>query len=421
MLSKINKMEKEMVERTVKDCDKSNQRDNRRLGPWRRGRHQPRRTDKMKHKIGRTTLLHESVILAAILILSVNPVRAATRPGPQAKAPEVLNVASPEKIIQYVRDRFQVPESVKLTVEPLHKSSYPALYETLITSDDGKQKRTNNVFITDDGRCFVMGNVFALNGDSNAEIIRCVRDAAKLPEAENLSVGALEPSAYPGFLKATLTATEGDQKKTGVIFVAKDHRTGVLGMMFPYRRDFVEQLISTKGQPAVGPANARVTVVEYADLQCPTCALFQKTLENEILPNYSNKVRFIFKDFLIPTHDWSRTAAIANECAFQVAPSTFANYRTLIFAAQDSINATNVHDRLLQLAGDAGIDSGKLTACTTSGGSLGRIQRAAEEAENVGLRATPTIFVNGRIVVGAPPAADFEKILDSALAEASRR
>ena len=373
----------------------------------------------MKFKNARLADFH--LLLAAAVILPVNPARASTKPVSRAEAAEVMNVASPEKIIQYVRDRFQVPESVKLTVEPLHKSSYPAFYETVITSDDGKQKHTNDVFITDDGRCFVMGNVFALNSDSSDEIVRCVRDAAKLPAAENLSVGALAPSAYPGFLRTTITASEGDKKKTGEVYVTRDHRTGVLGMVFPYRRDFVEQLISTKGHPMVGPANAKVTVVEYADLQCPTCTAFQKTLENEILPKYSSKVRFIFKDFLIPSHDWSRTAAIANECAFQIAPATFVKYRTLIFGAQDSINATNVHDRLLQLAGDAGIDSGKLTACTASDGSLGRIQSAAEEAENVGLRATPTMFVNGRIVVGGPSAADFEKILDDALAEASRR
>jgi protein-disulfide isomerase len=369
----------------------------------------------------RSKLRTSIAVVAVTLTLSVNPLRGKTRAVPTPQVPEVLKVASPDKIIQYVRDRFQVPESVKLTVEPLHKSSYPALYETSITSDDGKQKRTDNIFITGDGRCFLMGTIFAVNGDSSEDIVRCVRDAAKLPAAENLSVGALEATAYPGFLKATVTASEGDQKKTGVLFIAKDHRTGVLGMMFPYRRDFVEQLISTKGQPAAGPANAKVTVVEYADLQCATCALFQKTLENEILPKYSDKVRFIFKDFLIPGHDWSRAAAIANECAFQLAPSTFVNYRTLIFAAQDSINASNLHDRLLQLAGSAGIESGKLAPCIASEGSLGRIQGAAEEAANLGVRATPTLFVNGRIVVGAPAAADFGKILDEALAQAPQR
>lgn len=373
----------------------------------------------MKLKIGR--LAGFRLLPAAVLLASTNPVWASTRPVAREETPEVLSLASPDRIIQYVRDRFQVPESVKLTAEPLHRSSFPAFYETAITSDDGKQKRTDNIFITDDGRCFVMGDIFAVNGESSEDLIRCVRDAAKLPAAEKLSVGPLETSAYPGFLKTTVTATEGGKKKTGVVFVTRDHRTGVLGIVCPYRRDFVERLISTRGQPSIGPANAAVTVVEYADLQCPTCALFQKTLENEILPKYSKRVRFIFKDFLIPGHDWSRAAAIANECAFQIAPSTFLNYRTLIFAAQDSINASNVHDRLLQLSGEAGIDSGKLTACIADDGSLGRIQRDGEEAENLGVRATPTLFVNGRIVVGAPPADAFAKILDEALAEASGR
>jgi protein-disulfide isomerase len=359
------------------------------------------------------------LLLATVLVSSVT-VWGSARPVAREKTSKVLNVASPDKIIQYVRDRFQVPDSIKLTVEPLRKSAYPAFYETAITSDDGKQKHTDNIFITDDGRCFVMGHVFAVNGNSSEDIIRCVRDVAKLPAAETLSVGPLAPSAYPAFLKATITASEGGKKKAGVVFVTRDRRTGVLGLVCPYRRDFVEQLISTKGQPGVGPMNARVTVVEYADLQCPMCALLQKTLESEILPKYSNRVRFVFKDFLIPGHDWSRTAAIANACAFQIAPSTFEKYRTLIFGAQESINAINVHDRLLALAGDAGINSGQLTACIAREGSLGRIQGDAVEAENLGVAATPTLFVNGRIVVWTPRVA-LDKILDDALAEGSRR
>src|SRR5215469_5175740 len=86
------------------------------------------------------------VAVAVALILPAGPLRGKTKPAPSPQAAEALKVATPDQIIQYVRHRFQVPASVKLTAEPLHKSSYSPFYETLVTSDDGKEKHTNNIF-----------------------------------------------------------------------------------------------------------------------------------------------------------------------------------------------------------------------------------------------------------------------------------
>jgi len=112
---------------------------------------------KMKPKIQRFVGFHQ--LLATILVFSVSPGWGKTKVVRRTQTPEVLNVASPDRIDHSVRPR---PLPGAGVCEPLHKSSYPAFYETAITSDDAKQKHTNDVFITDDGRCFVMGNVFAL-------------------------------------------------------------------------------------------------------------------------------------------------------------------------------------------------------------------------------------------------------------------
>ena len=101
----------------------------------------------------------------------------------------------------------------------------------------------------------------------------------------------------------------------------------------------MQRLINTKNQPSVGPSNAPVTIVEYADLECPRCAYFQKFLEEELIPRYGNKVRIVFKEFPLTFHTWSTTGAVANECAYVIDPSKFLNYRTLIFGSQATINA----------------------------------------------------------------------------------
>lgn len=345
-----------------------------------------------------------------------SPLFADTRHAGSAGRTGVGELPAPASIVQYVRNRFEVPETVKLDAEPLRRSPYPHFYQTVVTVDDGKQKQTNEVFITNDRRCFVVGNIFALNGASNAEIIRCVREAAKVPPAAEVTVGPFTETAFPDFLKSTVTVKVGTKVQTGEVFVTRDRRTGILGLVLPFRRDFVEQLIDTKNQPSVGPARARVTIVEYADLECPGCAFFQKFLENEFLPKYGSKVRIVFKEFPLPSHPWSTTAAVANECAYLLDPSKFLNYRTLIFSNQSTISAANLRERLLSLAEQTGLDRVSLGSCLDSQASLGRIEACRKEARNLGITKTPTFSVNGRIVVGIPSTTTFCKIVDEAMA-----
>ena len=365
---------------------------------------------------------HRLALLCGIFILAVwNPLFGDTQHGGSARQPGVPAAATPANIIQYVRARFEVPATIRVDAQPVHQSPYPHFYQTAVTVDDGKQKRVSDVFITTDARCFVMGNIFALNGASTAEIVRCVREAAKLPSTAEVTVGPFARSAFPDFLKSTVTVRDGTRTQNGDLFVTRNHRAGILGLVLPFRRDFVEQLIDTRDQPSVGPASARVTIVEYADLECPTCAYFQKFLESEFLPRYGSKVRIVFKEFPLSIHTWSTTAAVANECAYQIDPSKFVNYRTLIFGNQEIINAMNVREQLLSLGEQAGLNHVNLSSCLDAKASQARIEVCRREAQALGVDKTPTFFVNGRIVIGVPPAPAFYAIVDEAMASADAR
>lgn len=350
-----------------------------------------------------------------LLLVGGNGLAAETRPLQGARAPAATGPTTPEKIVQYVRDRFEVPESVKVTAESLGNSQFPIFFQTIVTTDDGKEKRASNVFITKDGRCFVMGNVFALPHGSTAEIMRCVREVTKLPSQTELKIGTFNKTSYPQFLKAVITASDGKNTQTAEIFITKDRRTGILGIVLPFREDFVRGLIKTKDVPSLGPSNALVTVVEYADLQCPACAHLHEFLEKELLPKYGDKVRVIFKEFPLPMHDWSTAAAVANECAYQINPLVFPGYRTLIFANQNAINASNVRERLLALGDEPGVERSRLAVCIDSKASLSQVEAARQEGEDLGVNKTPTTFVNGRIIVGLASQATFDKIVDEAL------
>jgi len=330
-------------------------------------------------------------------------------------------VASPENITQFVRDRFVLPDNVKLTAQPLDKSQFPMFYQTVLTSEHDNQKRTNNVFITKDGRCLVMGNVFALHDGSAEDLIRCLREAAKIPAQTELKIGAFDKTPYPEFLKSVITASDGKNTQSGDVFITKDRRTGIVqGIILPFRDDVVRGMINTKNMPSQGPANAPVTVVEYADLQCPDCARLQELLEKQLLPKYGDKVRVIFKEFPIPGHDWSPTAAVANECAYEIKPSAFSDYRTRIFADQTAINSSNVRERLLGLGEQAGIDPVKLATCIDTKASQPRVDAGRREGNDLVINRTPTSFVNGRIIVGSQTESAWDKIIGDALLAKSR-
>jgi protein-disulfide isomerase len=340
---------------------------------------------------------------------------------PQSARPIAASaIAGPQEIARYVRDRFMIRESVRLTAAPLSNSQFPVFYKSTVTSDDGKQRRADEVFISKDGRCFVLGNVFAIPHGSTDEIIRCVREVAKLPPQTELKVGSFSKTPYPGLLKSVITASDGRKRETKEIFLTDNRRTGILGIVLPFRKDFVQGMIKTKDQPGVGSRQAPVTIVEYADLQCPICARLHEFLQKEFLPKYGDNVRVIFKEFPLPYHDWSRSAAIANECVYQISPSMFPDYRTSIFANQNAFTASNVRDQLLSLGDQAGIDRSRLAACIDSKASLWRVEAGRQEGEDLGVDRTPTSFVNGRIVIGLPPENIFNKIVDDALLAARR-
>ncbi len=96
----------------------------------------------------------------------------AAMPALIAQAP--TQPATRDKIIRYVRERFNFPDSVKITMTDLRESVYPDFLETTITVDDGKDKRSQPFFVSKNARYLVDGSIFNLGGDSREEILRLI-------------------------------------------------------------------------------------------------------------------------------------------------------------------------------------------------------------------------------------------------------
>ncbi|MDE3179989.1 MAG: thioredoxin domain-containing protein, partial [Acidobacteriota bacterium] len=275
--------------------------------------------------------------------------------------------------------------------------------------------------IAKNGRYVGLTPMYFLGPNTDSEIIRSTRERFKLGTEWQLTAGPLHPSLVPGFLETTIAIERNGQKENPATFyVTNDKRFVVLGQLFYLRTPAeVQRLINKHNQPYSGGVNAPVTIVEYADLECPTCGRLQPFLENELLPRYGNQVRIIYKEFPLPQHDWSHEAAIANQCAYEIDPPSYARYRTSIFARQDEINITNVRDMLLNLGEQVGINRLKLAACLDSKASLPRVEADYREGNELQVMYTPTLFINGVRVAGYQPPEHYYQIIDEDLKRAA--
>lgn len=259
-------------------------------------------------------------------------------------------------------------------------------------------------------------------GDSSArrdKIAQYIRERFGLPAAVKLTVSPLRSSFDPNLLQATVTVDDGKQTKDTSILISRDGRHLVVGDIYDMGADPRQtalRAISTRNEPSQGPANAPVTIVEYADLQCPMCARLHEFFEKELLPKYPGKVRIVYKDFpLVSIHDWTQMASLASQCAYQLDPGNFVAYRSLIFLNQAGINTTNARDMLLNLASQAGIDSLRLATCVDSQASRPRLEEDLGEGKKLGVQSTPTCYINGKIVVGFPSPDEYYKAIEEAL------
>lgn len=362
------------------------------------------------------------LLLALVLVLSSATPLPLTRAQskPEAGAPPALSSATHDKVVRYIRQRFGVPDNVQLILGPLRKTYAADFYESTVTVDDGKKKSNQILLISRDSRFLIMGAFIDVKQNTSAEMVRAIRETFKVPDTTKLTVGTFHASTAADFQQGSLVADDGKTKQEPrPLLLAKDGRHLILGEIYDLGVDLQAhalRTISLRNAPYQGPVNAPVTLVEYADLQCPTCAKMHEFIENELLPRYPGKIRVVFKEFpLIGIHDWSLIAAIGCQCAYQLNPTSYVPLRSAIFRSQMNINIANVRDMVLNYGEQAGADRVKLAACMDSKASMPRIDADLKEAKAVHVDRTPTAFVNGKMLIGLPSNEDYYRAVDEVL------
>ena len=233
------------------------------------------------------------------------------------------------------------------------------------------------------------------------------------------AVTKYEDAGIPGWRKGTMVVSLGQQTQNIGFYVTADGHYSFRGDLIDLTVDPLAQTmskISFDNQPERGPRDAKVTIVEYSDFQCPFCARVYATLENDVLKDYGDKVRMVFKNFpLTSIHPWAGDAALASECAFQQGNDKFWAMHNGLFSKQGDITRDNLKDKAGEIARDASLDVAMFQECFDGKKAQAAVDADVHEASALGVNSTPTFFVNGRRLSGALAPADFRQAIDGAL------
>jgi protein-disulfide isomerase len=217
-----------------------------------------------------------------------------------------------------------------------------------------------------------------------------------------IKLGPLAASPAPEFYSLPIEVTFKGQTERATFYVSKDGKTFIRGEMFDMAADpFAANRAKLKiqGNPSQGPANARVTIVEFSDFECPHCREIHKVLQS--VEAHYPQIRLVYKDFPITQlHPWAETASIGARCAFEQSPASFWKIHDLIFDNQDTISASNIYDELVGFAGQAGLDTDSFKACLSSPEAKQAVEANREDGVALNVTSTPTLFINGRTLAG---------------------
>ncbi|MFA5947793.1 MAG: DsbA family protein [Candidatus Gracilibacteria bacterium] len=167
-----------------------------------------------------------------------------------------------------------------------------------------------------------------------------------------------------------------------------------------------------------GNEDAKVTIVEFSDFQCPYCGKYSTSTYTEVKKNYvdTGKVKYVFRDLPLSFHPGAYPAALSAECVRdQKGDKAYFEMHDKIFADQSILSSTDPKGALRKLAIDVGVNEKDYDACVTSDKFKAEIDKDTADAASIGINGTPGFIVGGQIISGALPYAAFESAIESAL------
>lgn len=324
------------------------------------------------------------------------------------------------------------------------KSATGSNGETVMLSFGGDSKtpvaEINGVVITekelnekiDDRLTRIKSQIFDIQRQGISQIIndKLIEDAAKkanttvpdlLRKEVNDKVGKISDEEIQSFYdknKARFQGKSLDEVKANIqrqLYAQKSSQ---------YRNQFLDKLkdqanikvfltrpkidVSADDDPFKGGKNAKVTIIEFTDYQCPFCARARPTVK-QILENYGDEVKYVLRDFPLSFHAQAQKAAEAAQCAGD--QNKYWEYSEVLWQNARSLDVAN----LKKYAGQLKLDQSKFDQCLDSNQYAAEVKKDIADGSKAGVTGTPSFFINGQMLTGARPYEQFKEIIDTEL------
>jgi protein-disulfide isomerase len=265
-------------------------------------------------------------------------------------------------------------------------------------------------------------------GTLSPEVARRVelllRSKTKIPPDYTMAIGPREPSDIAGFDKIQVIVTSDGTPSHPIPFlISKDGKTLAQFNQFDISKD-PKTIVSGAGRPGRGgDADAPVEIVVFDDLECPYCARMHTQLFPALLDRYGKNVRIVYRDYPLSQHPWAMHAAVDVDCVGTQSAPAYWNIVDYIHAhaadfggADKSLQkATDALDKLaLDEATRDNLNAAAIDACIRKQDTAD-IKASMKMGDDLGVEATPVLFINGEKLEGAYPLKDVFRMVDEAL------
>ncbi len=256
-----------------------------------------------------------------------------------------------------------------------------------------------------------------------------MRSEYNLPSDVTATFGARKPSQFPGYDTLPVTLSLNGKTQTVEMLISSDNRTLARMEKYDLTRD-PSASIDITGRPIRGNPAAKVTIINFDDLECPYCARMHAELFPATLDHYGNLIRLIYKDSpLADMHPWAMHASVDANCLAAQSGTVYWSFVDYVHSHTQEVSGDNhdparsfaALDRIARQEATLGkLNEGTLNVCLSKQDET-QILASTKEAEALGLEGTPMLFINGEKVNGAVPQDELWATIDRALRAAGEQ
>jgi protein-disulfide isomerase len=256
----------------------------------------------------------------------------------------------------------------------------------------------------------------------NIEVM--VRSQFNVPQDYTVTIGERKPSKIGGYDSLPITLARGEKKTVVDFMISTDGKTLARLETFDLATNPALS-IDVAGRPIRGNPAAKVTVINFDDLECPFCARLHQSLFPDALARYKDKVRFIYKDNPLPAdmHPWAMHAAVDANCLAAQSGDVYWTYVDYLHTHGQEVTGPDRNlaksfaalDRIARQEATVGkLDNAKLDACLAKQDES-QVRASLREAEALRIDSAPAVFVDGERFDGAIPEEQLWLVIDRAL------